>query len=289
VAIIQPEGAAAAAPAPAPAPVLDAAAVFSADPADLAPRAPSYEVYTNRFQKGKARLRMSRSFGDFYLKQTATLPAEQQAVVAVPEVTVHVRTGGDAFVVLACDGVFDVMSNQQVVDAVGHHLGHGAYGGGPAPPATTQRCAEACDLLLQECLTRGAHDNLSALVVVCGGGGGRPAAVPSSSSSSSSSSSARAYATHALLQSPPLAASRSASGLPETPSSGAATRTPVDRTLSRVLYSPADGHTGLGEPPGTGGGVGNGGGGGSGGINRQLEFVASPVAGGGDGGVYGHP
>ena len=32
------------------------------------------------------------------------------------------------------------------------------------------RCAEACDELLKECVTRGAHDNLSALVIICGSG-----------------------------------------------------------------------------------------------------------------------
>lgn len=30
------------------------------------------------------------------------------------------------------------------------------------------RCAEACDQLLKECVARGAHDNLSALVIICG-------------------------------------------------------------------------------------------------------------------------
>ena len=30
------------------------------------------------------------------------------------------------------------------------------------------RCAEACDQLLKECVSRGAHDNLSALVIICG-------------------------------------------------------------------------------------------------------------------------
>ena len=49
------------------------------------------EVYTELYQDGKARLRMSRSFGDFYLKQNSLLGADQQAVVAVPEITIHRR------------------------------------------------------------------------------------------------------------------------------------------------------------------------------------------------------
>ena len=30
------------------------------------------------------------------------------------------------------------------------------------------RCAEACDFLLEQCVAKGAHDNLSALLVMCG-------------------------------------------------------------------------------------------------------------------------
>ena len=135
----------------------------------------------------------------------------------------------DAFIVLACDGVFDVMSNEQVVDLLGHHLGYTAYGDVPVSGITTQRCAEACDALLQECLTLGAHDNLSVLVVVCGGTMDMSSAIVGQSSLSP---------TCALLQSPPLALNKSS--VLATPSSGAATRTPVDRTLSRVLYSPSD-------------------------------------------------
>jgi serine/threonine protein phosphatase PrpC len=36
---------------------------------------------------------------------------------------VRVYLNRDAFVVLACDGIWDVMSNQQVVDFLGARLG----------------------------------------------------------------------------------------------------------------------------------------------------------------------
>lgn len=38
------------------------------------------------------KLRMTRSFGDFYLKQNKDLSYEQQAVIAVPEIKVHTRS-----------------------------------------------------------------------------------------------------------------------------------------------------------------------------------------------------
>lgn len=91
------------------------------------------------------KLRMTRSFGDFYLKQNKELPYEQQAVVAVPEVMVHTRsaryvtrrltippilivrmcsTHRDAFLVLACDGIWDVMTSQEVADFMAERLGY---------------------------------------------------------------------------------------------------------------------------------------------------------------------
>ena len=51
-----------------------------------------FEVYTMRCNNGTSRLRMSRSFGDFYLKQHEGLPADKQAVIAVPDVKIVERS-----------------------------------------------------------------------------------------------------------------------------------------------------------------------------------------------------
>ncbi|QCE05665.1 pyruvate dehydrogenase phosphatase [Vigna unguiculata] len=55
-------------------------------------------------------LAMSRSFGDFCLKDFG--------LISVPELSYHRLTHRDQFVVLATDGVWDVLSNQQVVSIV---------------------------------------------------------------------------------------------------------------------------------------------------------------------------
>lgn len=67
---------------------------------------------------------MTRSFGDFYLKYKEDVPIEAQAVIAVPDVVVRPRSHNDEFLVLACDGIFDVMSNQDVVDCIATKLGY---------------------------------------------------------------------------------------------------------------------------------------------------------------------
>ncbi|XP_051133879.1 probable protein phosphatase 2C 6 [Andrographis paniculata] len=55
-------------------------------------------------------LAMSRAFGDFCLKDFG--------LIAIPEVRHHRVTNRDEFVILATDGVWDVLSNQEAVDIV---------------------------------------------------------------------------------------------------------------------------------------------------------------------------
>ena len=64
------------------------------------------------------------------------------------------HAGTDQFMVLGCDGVFDVLSSQQATNIVAKQLNeHG----------DVQR---ACDALVRECDERMSQDNISALVVV---------------------------------------------------------------------------------------------------------------------------
>ncbi len=48
-----------------------------------------HQIFTDEYP---GKLRMSRSFGDFYLKVNRSLPEHEQAVIAVPEVTIHSRS-----------------------------------------------------------------------------------------------------------------------------------------------------------------------------------------------------
>ncbi|KAG6468331.1 hypothetical protein ZIOFF_073007 [Zingiber officinale] len=55
-------------------------------------------------------LAMARAFGDFCLKD--------YGLISVPEISYHRLTEKDEFIVLATDGVWDVLSNKEVVDIV---------------------------------------------------------------------------------------------------------------------------------------------------------------------------
>ncbi len=65
-------------------------------------------------------LNLSRALGDHTYKQNQTLPPEEQMISPMPNVQ-HLELNpkeDDEFVVLACDGIWNSMSSQQVVDFV---------------------------------------------------------------------------------------------------------------------------------------------------------------------------
>ncbi|CAO0790994.1 unnamed protein product [Mucor circinelloides] len=63
-------------------------------------------------------LALSRALGDFNFKNNTQLTPDHQAVTAEPDIIEHLLTDHDEFVVLACDGIWDCLTNQQVVDFV---------------------------------------------------------------------------------------------------------------------------------------------------------------------------
>ncbi|GMF03581.1 unnamed protein product [Ambrosiozyma monospora] len=63
-------------------------------------------------------LALSRGIGDFEFKRSPELPAEEQQVTALPDVIEHNITSEDEFIVLACDGIWDCLTSQQVIDFV---------------------------------------------------------------------------------------------------------------------------------------------------------------------------
>lgn len=118
-----------------------------------------WQVYTARYG---SKLRMSRSLGDFYLKMQSDKSPELQIVSPDPDVTIHTRDSDDAFLLLASDGVFDVMTNQQAVDFVAGKLAQQR-----APGVTSEESlASVCDALLEECLGLGSADNMTALLIL---------------------------------------------------------------------------------------------------------------------------
>lgn len=67
-------------------------------------------------------LALSRAIGDFEFKESAELPWDEQMITACPDVTVTEVSADDEFVVLACDGVWDVISNEDCCEFIRRSL-----------------------------------------------------------------------------------------------------------------------------------------------------------------------
>lgn len=64
-------------------------------------------------------LNLSRALGDHSYKQNMVLPAEEQMISALPDVRqITIEPGKDEFMVLACDGIWNFMTSQNVVQFV---------------------------------------------------------------------------------------------------------------------------------------------------------------------------
>ncbi|KAI8070257.1 phosphatase 2C-like domain-containing protein [Thamnidium elegans] len=111
------------------------------------------------FGRVNGNLALSRAIGDFEFKQNEKLPAEKQAVTCNPDIITHKITKDDEFFVLACDGIWDCMSNQEVVDFV--------HSGVAEDKALETICENMMDHCLADAQTSNGlgYDNMSVMII----------------------------------------------------------------------------------------------------------------------------
>ncbi|KAM0846319.1 hypothetical protein ACQ4PT_055735 [Festuca glaucescens] len=100
-------------------------------------------------------LATSRSIGDYYLKPY---------VIAEPEVTVMDRTDKDEFLILASDGLWDVVSND-VACKIARNCLNGRAASKYPESVSGSTAADAAALLVDLAISRGSKDNISVVVV----------------------------------------------------------------------------------------------------------------------------
>ncbi|KAM9410573.1 protein phosphatase 1G [Pholidichthys leucotaenia] len=67
-------------------------------------------------------LNLSRAIGDHFYKRNKILPAEEQMISAMPDVKVLTLNEDHDFMVIACDGIWNVLSSQEVVDFISERI-----------------------------------------------------------------------------------------------------------------------------------------------------------------------
>ena len=70
-------------------------------------------------------LNLSRALGDFLYKRNTDLPASHQKITAVPEIVTETLQDDDEFIILGCDGIFELLTSQQVINFVRFRLKSG--------------------------------------------------------------------------------------------------------------------------------------------------------------------
>lgn len=104
-------------------------------------------------QRVNGSLAVSRALGDFEYKNVEGMGPCEQLVSPEPEIFVQERNPGDEFLVLACDGIWDVMTNEELCDFVRNRL------------QISNSMENICNQVIDTCLYKGSRDNMSIVVV----------------------------------------------------------------------------------------------------------------------------
>lgn len=106
-------------------------------------------------------LNVARAVGDFRFKQNPEIPQASQMITALPETKVMELVAEDEFAIIACDGIWNVKSSQEVVDFVREKLAQ-----------KPERLSDVCGALCDECLAKDTSgdgsgcDNMTVLLLV---------------------------------------------------------------------------------------------------------------------------
>jgi protein phosphatase 1G len=103
-------------------------------------------------------LNLSRAIGDMEFKQNKFLTPDKQILTANPDINTVELSDDDDFLVLACDGIWDCMSSQQLVDFIHERIN------------TEASLSAVCETVLDRCLapsTLGGEgcDNMTMILV----------------------------------------------------------------------------------------------------------------------------
>jgi len=102
-------------------------------------------------------LNLSRAIGDMEYKKNTELGVDEQLIIAVPDVKKRTLTSDDEFIIMGCDGIWEVKSNQSIVDFVGELVKKGI--------ALTKVAEDLLDTLLAPDTLNGTGcDNMTCII-----------------------------------------------------------------------------------------------------------------------------
>lgn len=104
-------------------------------------------------QRVNGSLAVSRALGDYEYKNVESKGPTEQLVSPDPEITVVERDDADEFIVLACDGIYDVFSNDELVDFVISRM------------HVCDDLVKVCNSVVDTSLNKGSRDNMTLVLL----------------------------------------------------------------------------------------------------------------------------
>ncbi|GFO05299.1 protein phosphatase 1g [Plakobranchus ocellatus] len=108
-------------------------------------------------------LNLSRAIGDHVYKRNTEVSAREQMITALPDVQIEELSDQDQFIVIACDGIWNYMSSQEVVDYVLVKL---------RDPEKKKQPAVICEEMFDHCLAPNTFgdgtgcDNMTCIIII---------------------------------------------------------------------------------------------------------------------------
>lgn len=99
-------------------------------------------------------LAVSRALGDFSFKNRPDLSAKEQKVTCYPDIAIHLRSPNDDNIIVACDGLWDVMSNYEAISTARE-----------IQSSSGVNAKDIADMMIDIALDKGSKDNISAIIV----------------------------------------------------------------------------------------------------------------------------
>jgi len=116
-------------------------------------------------------LNLSRAIGDHAYKTNKNLPLQDQMISPVPDIrTLHIDPTKDSYIVLACDGIWNSLTSQEVVDFVSERIDK-LCSTEEQPDPSTVHLKSICEELFEHCLAPDTMndgtgmDNMTAVIV----------------------------------------------------------------------------------------------------------------------------
>ncbi|XP_039994431.1 protein phosphatase 1G isoform X1 [Xiphias gladius] len=109
-------------------------------------------------------LNLSRAIGDHFYKRNKALPPEEQMISAMPDVKVLTLNEDHDFMVIACDGIWNVLSSQEVVDFISERIK-------PDQSGTARPLSSIVEELVDHCLAPDTSgdgtgcDNMTCIII----------------------------------------------------------------------------------------------------------------------------